>query len=110
MTKANAPPAISSFAPRAAAIRRSRRTAAPCWCSSCSRPRDSRRPWRPLPLLRLDVQLADQPAVELGLALQMGVEVGAADRIGIERLGDELGPDVRGEQRDAEPVDQLRHG
>ena len=34
MTKANAPPAISSSAPKAAATPRRRPTAAPCWCSS----------------------------------------------------------------------------
>ena len=59
-------------------------------------------------LFRLDVQLADQSPVEIGLPGNMGVELGAAFGIGIESLRGELRPNLRGNERLAEGVDELR--
>src|SRR5258708_38880323 len=61
-----------------------------------------------LGLFRLDVQLADQSPVEIGLPGNMGLEFGAAFGVGVERLRGELRLDLRSKEPRAEPLDELR--
>src|SRR6516165_12186558 len=60
-------------------------------------------------LFSLDLELADQSRVEIGLALEVHGECAAAFGIGIERLPSELRFDLRGKQGCLEPIDQLRY-